>query len=515
MSFSKYLTKYWFLIIFVSIIYKLWLFSGLSIGIHAEEAFDDFLFIKHADSILSGHWLGEFSNLTLAKGPFYSIFIAFFNKLRTPLITAQQLLYSLSCFFTALFLGSLTNKYRKTVFVLSFLILLFNPYTFDGNLNLRINRPAIYQSLTLLTISCFLNASVFYLKNKSRIMCLLFFSLAGVFFSFASATREESIWLLFPILLMTGYLLHISFYKKQLAFVTKGIAFSFFSFLTCLLPILLLNRIHYGHFILTEYQHPDFIAAYGSLTRVKSDHFVAYVPVSKNVRTKIAAVSPTFAEINVFLEKDVGTGWATITKQQAPLTNNEFDIGGGWFMWALRDAVANAGYYKSLNDALFFYKKLASEVNTACDNKQLDCISKRNTLVPPWNSTYLSNTIKYAVDLIEQLFFYKKIDFYYSEVKQPKANYELFKKVTLEKPRIVDDSTIQFRTINHITQIYQKLLLPSFMLGGLGALCNLLAVQVWTVDEIAYPLYLVVVNIGLVLLIFRPQIQKAMQGKSL
>lgn len=54
-----------------------------------------------------------------------------------------------------------------------------------------------------------------------------------------------------------------------------------------------------------------------------------------------------------------------------------------------------------------------------------------------------------------------------------------------------------------------------FTLGGLGALCNLLAVQVWTVDEIAYPLYLVVVNIGLVLLIFRPQIQKAMQGKSL
>ncbi|RJR15833.1 hypothetical protein C4579_01280 [Candidatus Microgenomates bacterium] len=48
-----------------------------------------------------------------------------------------------------------------------------------------------------------------------------------------------------------------------------------------------------------------------------------------------------------------------------------------------------------------------------------------------------------------------------------------------------------------------------FTLGGLGSLFNLLAVTNWTIEEIAYPLYLVLISTILVILMFRKKISGA------
>jgi hypothetical protein len=454
------------IVVIAAIAFKLWLFSGLSVGIDAMAMHDDFLFIRQANSILNGKWLGDFNNLTLVKGPFYPVFLTLSHKAGLPLILTQQLLYALACILAALPLAIVSKRFQKTVFVGSFLILLFNPFSFDGNLNLRINRPAIYQSLGLLVIGCLLNCLVLSNKPKGKYWQIAFLALAGVFFSLAWLTREESIWLLGPIVLTYLALLRTSFRKSQTVSALKGISISIVSFLIFLFPVLSLNKNVYGRFIITELQHPAFVSAYAALTRVKHESFVQYLPVPKDVRTKIAGVSPSFASINTFLEGRIGNDWAEVTKAEAPLKNGEFDIGGLWFLWALRDAVSAAGYYRSLPETLLFYEKLANEVNRACDKKQLDCLNKRSTPLPPWNNNYLPSLGVYSRLLLKKLFFFSDIWPYYEGRSSPSSNYSLAQTITLEKPKQISLTDIRIRIILLIKRVYEMLFLPVFISGA-------------------------------------------------
>jgi hypothetical protein len=59
------------------------------------------------------------------------------------------------------------------------------------------------------------------------------------------------------------------------------------------------------------------------------------------------------------------------------------DIGGGWFAWAFRDAVAGAGHYRSGREARRFYVQLASEIDAACGAGTIACRAKGRTLFPP------------------------------------------------------------------------------------------------------------------------------------
>jgi hypothetical protein len=65
------------------------------------------------------------------------------------------------------------------------------------------------------------------------------------------------------------------------------------------------------------------------------------------------------------------------------------DIGGGWFVWAFRDAVAKAGYYDSARHALSYYRDLAKEINQLCDRGKLDCEAPKSGLMPSLNLHYL------------------------------------------------------------------------------------------------------------------------------
>ena len=65
-------------------------------------------------------------------------------------------------------------------------------------------------------------------------------------------------------------------------------------------------------------------------------------------------------------------------------------IPGGWFMWALRDAVAAAGHYSSGTAAADYYRRLANEINIACDEGRLECYGRRATMMAPWHSEYNS-----------------------------------------------------------------------------------------------------------------------------
>ncbi len=444
---------------------KLWLFSGLSLGIDANSPHDDLLFINQADAILHGKWLGEYSNRTLAKGAFYPIFIALSHTLNIPLLLAQQVLYTIACFCASLLVWLLAKKAKIFMFIVMFTVLLFNPFSFDGNLNLRVNRPAIYYSLSLLAISSFAIATFLTRTKQKGYAQYVWAMMSGVFFACAWTTREESIWLAIPLCILG---VDITIYSYLHRVGIRGLSTT----LACLsmvvigiTPILILNKVYYGTYMLTESQNADFIAAYGALTRVKHDTDRIYVPVPKSVREKITSASPTWKIIDEQLEGYIYENWSTETKKNAPLDGNELDIGGGWFLWALRDAVADAGRYKTPKDALTTYRQIAKEINTACNLRTLDCMKKRNTFLPPFRYEHIAKIHMFTIDLFEQIFFFKNLHVFYDEIREPQQNYELIQKITLEYPRRVDVEDIRIKSINAIIVMYKTLFFPLFLLG--------------------------------------------------
>jgi hypothetical protein len=376
------------LIIVLLAMVKLWLVAGISITAIGNAGHDERLFLHLADSLLQwltfngGNWLGPYNQLTLAKGPMYPLFLVTNFAMGLPLLFTQSLLYIISGLILILGL-------RKIISHPITLIILYAIYIFSPEIVTRVTREGIYPALTILIMAGLVNLYVNKTATRSKLGLWAIF--LGMVLSAFWLTREEGIWIMPSFLFLLGYILFR-------LYCTLGISHEFLKRVAiCFLPLLILfgniqlisliNKIYYQVYTVVEVKAPGFLSAYGALSRVKHPHFKRYLPVPKEVRQAIYAVSPTFRELESFLEGPL-QGWSQANCRFYPDTCG--DIGGGWFMWALRDAVAMAGYYQSGSTAENYYFRLAQEINTACDKQQLDCIGERATLAPPFRTEYLS-----------------------------------------------------------------------------------------------------------------------------
>ncbi len=75
---------------------KLWLVDAQDLTFQGVNKYDDMLFIELATNIKDTGWLGPYTYRTLAKGPFYPIFLAVNSSLGLPLLLSQNLLHLLS-----------------------------------------------------------------------------------------------------------------------------------------------------------------------------------------------------------------------------------------------------------------------------------------------------------------------------------------------------------------------------------------------------------------------------------
>ena len=181
-------SKYWLIAWAGSIICFIALSMHLPVSLLTTAGHDDALFIKNAQHIISGDWLGPYNQMTLAKGPAYSIFIALNAFLGIPLTLSVSLFYLISC---ALLVRSISLIGLNCAFgFLLFNILIFQPAIFPT----RIVRENIYVSLTLLVISGLIYLAEQEEDQKLMLVKNIFFGLAfGIYW----ITREEGIWI-FP-----------------------------------------------------------------------------------------------------------------------------------------------------------------------------------------------------------------------------------------------------------------------------------------------------------------------------
>ena len=397
---------FWLLVILLSII-KISLDQAIPVSAIGYNLHDDALFIRQAGGfglwlcdllgrdtssltlaheLPKGGWLGSYNELILSKGPVYGLWIAFCFITGLPLLTAQHILYAVSGIVVVF-------SIKKEVPQYLLLLALFALFLFNPEFVSRVVRSGIYPALSVLIMACLfgLYSHRYAHLRKSLPWIVLLSCVLPLFWM----TREEGIWLIPTIGLVLAGILY-GFYKKHgfcRQLLIRAIVISVpLLFLFCATQFIsTLNFSHYGTKCVVELKSDSFRRAYGSLLRVKHEKR-SYVVVPGSVRNKIYSVSPSFLELQPYLEGEMGKKWQKFGCDVYPETCGE--IGSGWFLWAFRDAVARAGYHSNGKKAASYYLKLATEINDACTLKKLECLPERNSLAPPLSSDEYQKIIR-------------------------------------------------------------------------------------------------------------------------
>lgn len=376
-------TRLYILLICSLVLIKLILVSHLKVSAIGGAFHDDELFLSLAAKLFTTGWFGPYSEMTLAKGWGYPIFIAANFLFGLPLLFTQQLFYTLAGLVLIHALAQFGVN-RKWLLVL-FALYLFNPVT-CVDAGSRVLRMGIYPALTVFV---FAGAMALLAGNRRSLGCLYGWGGGlGVAWGWFWITREEGMWILPSILLIlaaAGVLMYrAAGSRRDLFFRWGALVLPLAVWGLILGGISAVNKMKYGIYATNEFKHPAYLAAYGALSRVDHPDWQPYLAVPKDVRHMIYEVSPAFRELETILE---GKGYYEHGCPIYPHTCG--DIASGWFMWALRDAVSQRGYCQSGEKAMAYYRRLADEVNQACRDGRLKCGPERAGMRPPMRREYL------------------------------------------------------------------------------------------------------------------------------
>ncbi|MBY6266421.1 hypothetical protein EI613_31655 (plasmid) [Azospirillum sp. 412522] len=400
----------------------IWLMANLPLVAIPEATYDDALFVRQAVNLLGGRWLGDYDNFTLAKGPFYPVWIAFSWLAGLPILVSQGIAYALACLVLVRGLrGWLprSNAGEAAAFGL-FLLLLFNPMTYSLG-QMRVMREGIYVPLTVLLFG--LGIWWFRWRNRGLPRRILLAGGMGVVLGLFWCTREEGLWVLpafaagFGLVLLMHLLTEGADGRLRFAvrlsrgtvgriagalIVEAGIAgLAAGAALLVIGGFGWMNQRHYGVSDVVEFKQREFVSAYGSLSRIRHrTPWTPYVVIPREVLERVYPVSSAAAELRPYFDSAAPDGMEQIGCATYNVTPCDGEIRAGWFMWALRDATAQAGHYRSATEAKDFYRRMTREIDMACNDGRLDCLPSRVTMVPPFRAEYIWSTLQAAGRMI-------------------------------------------------------------------------------------------------------------------
>jgi hypothetical protein len=412
---SKLSKIYWMVVLSLSA-FSIWLRAGFPLTAMPVYQHDDLLFVRLAHYLAAGQWLGPYDNLTLAKGMFYPMFIAAAFWTSVPLKIAEQIVYLVACLVTA---GLARRFAGNGLGVLLFAALAFNPVSWDFALA-RVLRQGVYFSLSLAVVTLVVIIAHPYPGQAGR--SVLRTVLLGISLGLVGAaywlTREEGVWLL-PAIAVVLAVAFLGIFRPNRSPVSDGsvspglssklkaiavpLAIALVAFTSADWVVAGLNYRQYGIFETNEFRAKSFLRAYGALSRIKHDHWRYLITFPQDVRLRAYAVSPAARELSPFLEGPTRDRWLQITCFYGTIKPCD-EVQTGFDMWELRDAVADAGHYKSGADAMRFYDTLADQIDAACGAKTIPCLPPRATMQPPFRRDYLKLTPSAAKQITRVVF---------------------------------------------------------------------------------------------------------------
>jgi hypothetical protein len=349
-------------VIVAAVALRYWLTAGLPITAHAHGTYDDALFIRLAQSFAAGDWLGEYDKLTLVKAPLYPLFIGANYLLGLQFKTMEHLLYILASlvFYFALVRASV-NRYLALI---PFLFLLFNPYHHSS-----VERGWFYAALVLLVVAGF--QYMISIRAASGRVKLNHAFLLGLVLAALYLSREETIWL-YPLLIVAfGLLIYQPGWHEMVPVSARLLPMLLLGMAIPLAAVMGANYLKYGFFGVTDTSIKSFKSATKLMKSVRTDEEIPFVDVTHKALEQMFSVSPAFARFQPYLEGDLGRQWGSLMCRRHTQACNE--IGGGYYFWTLRDALAAEGDFQSVDQMSKVFSDIGSELKQACDSGRLDC----------------------------------------------------------------------------------------------------------------------------------------------
>jgi hypothetical protein len=353
-------------------------------SLHPALVHDDGLFMRLASEMVAGNWLGSFDQYTLMKGPGYPVFLATASVTGLPLSILHGAFQTLGIALSAYVIARLSGQTALGWFSFVFLMLMPQPFSAEVH---RVVRDQIYWSQCLIILAAF-GFGILSTDLKKRGM-IFWGGLGGGVLSWAWLTREEGLWLVPGILVLLflgswrAYRLEHSFVRPLTVCLAAIVSFSI-----PMMSLMALNKVYYGSFVGVDFKEHNFKAALGALQRIDDGRSVDYVPVSTTARQLAAGISPTFAPLEQSLRLGGPLeGWMVFGCAFYPQTCG--DYGGGWFLWAFRDAAALNGFYSSPAKAEEGFSKIAAEIEAACKDGRISCKSGLFDFLPPMSPAQL------------------------------------------------------------------------------------------------------------------------------
>ncbi|OQK16727.1 hypothetical protein AU255_02125 [Methyloprofundus sedimenti] len=349
-----------------------YLYYYLPWSVNLYAGHDDALFVGLAKFLVAGHWLGPYSQYTLMKGPGYPLFLALTHILGLPLYLLAAILHCIAVSFFAWTLYRLSQS--RILSILLFVLLLLLPLVISSG---RIIRDQIYPDQFLLGFSALI-FSLFIANTFVKRSITAF--IAGLVLAWLWLTREEGVWILPSVVLLTVFALW-QFWRNKCfkQGIVSSVLVVILSFSSVHIVFQFINWRAYDRFIGLDIKEKNFKAALSALQNVRVGEAISHVPVSQAAMLAIYNVSPGFSELRHFFDID-GIGWRDHGCGSYPWACGE--IAGGWFIWALREAAASKGYYQTPTKAADFFARIAREVNQACTDQRLSCSNSLSAYMP-------------------------------------------------------------------------------------------------------------------------------------
>jgi hypothetical protein len=330
---------------------------------------DDGLDMALGRHISQGEWLGTYNQLTLLKGPGYAVFLAVVSWLGISVSLAHALFH---CAAVALFLAVCRRFIRSALLSsLMFTFLLWHPIALTAPM-LRVSRSTIYhgQVLILLAFAAYALFGVRDLKRGAFFGCL-----SGAVLAWLWLTREEGISLVPGIVILATTAAFRGFHERLMPQVAVAVTAMALTFATVQLAFNTINWHVYGKFVGIDVKEANFQNALRALNSVVAGEVQPFVAVTRQARQQIYSVSPAFSSLAGYLDGPPAAayreGGCRPQRHMLPVPCGE--IVAGWFLWALRDAAAWAGYYSSPASASNFFAEVAREITSACARGLLQC----------------------------------------------------------------------------------------------------------------------------------------------
>ncbi|MBR4035405.1 MAG: hypothetical protein IKJ05_01575 [Oscillospiraceae bacterium] len=369
----------------MAVVVKLVLAYGQHVTIYPPLApIDDHLMFQAAQNIVAGNWLGKYGWLTISKHMFFAVWLAFLHVVKVPYMVGNMVLWSFACFTAVMAVKPVLNRNWQKLFL--FLGLLYNP-AMSAQYATRIYRDAVFPSLCLMFTAGVVAVG---LRYKEKIgSWLVWLVLYGVSFGCIYLCREDGVWIMPLFAAAFVIIIAVLILDKRKDILKKAVAM--------VLPFVLsaavigsycyMNYIHYGRFIVSDFTSSEFKAAYGALASLQQDNWHPLVSVPEDVREDAYKVSPFFAQ----LEDNIKSDWIENSWR------NLHDFSSGSFYWALRESVAQEGYYENARLAQLYYEQLAREIQMAVDDGRLKTTNGstklRKSVTPPIKMEYVPDVL--------------------------------------------------------------------------------------------------------------------------